>query len=96
MSCRDYCETCMRGSRTTILGIRNLPVTEGGAVHAALAAAQTREGPARSFEGRPSAAVFHCAGMLMASLAQEPEAVLPVEAVPRAKPSAPLASEGTA
>ena len=96
MNCRDSCETCMRGSRSTLLGIRNSPAKEGVPSHAALSAAQSPERPAGIFEGRRPARAFHCAGMLRASLPPEPEAVLPVEAVPRAKPSAPLASEGTA
>ena len=54
------------------------------------------ERPAGSFEGGRPARAFHSAAMLRASLPQEPEAVLLVEALPRAKPSAPLASEGTA
>ena len=95
MNCRDSCETCMRGSRSTLLGIRNSPA-KGVPSHAALSAAQSPERPAGIFEGRRPARAFHYAGMLRASLPQEPEAVLPVEAVPRAKPSAPLAWEGTA
>lgn len=95
MSCRDYCEKCMRGSRTTIPGIRTRRRREGVPVRAALAAAESPEAPVRSFEGRRPAAAFDCARTLTASLPQEPEAVLPVEAVPRARP-APLASEGTA
>lgn len=94
MNCRDYCETSMRGSRSTPRGIRNSPAKERGA-HSR----RSLSGPAPGKAGpdfSKSDLLAHSAGMLRASLPQEPEAVRPVEAVPRAKPSAPLAPEGTA
>ena len=80
MNCRNYCETCLRGSRSTLQGTRN-------------SRAKGRPGVSK---GGDRLGAFHSAGMLRASLPQEPEAVLPVEALPRAQPSAPPASEGTA